>query len=1077
MNKSVLVLLASVMALFAAMSVCIAEPYVVIQLTDNTGNDYSPQVNANGYIVWSGYDGPDEEIFLYDGSSIAPLTDNAYDDNNPQINTNGSVVWMGNDGSDYEIFLYDGTGTTQLTDNSYDDQHPQINANGNIVWYGADGTDDEIFLYDGSSTVQLTDNAYNDWDPQINANGYVVWRGNDGSDYEIFLYDGSSISQLTDNTYDDDAPQINANGCVVWSGNDGSDYEIFLYDGLSTTPLTNNVKDDKYPQINDNGHVVWSGSDFVRYQIFLYDGSNTTQLTNDAYDDVNSQINDNGYVVWEGYDHSDWEVFLYDGTATTPLTNDIDTVYSWGYPQINDDGYLVWSGYDGSDVEIFYATPACAADFSATPLTGMAPLTVSFSDLSVGDIGTWSWDFDNDGIEDATAQNPTYTYDSQGTYTVSLTVSGLCGSDTQTKVDYLNVSHCLADFSATPLTGMAPLTVSFSDLSVGDIGTWSWDFDNDGTEDSTQQNPAHLFESGGTYTVSLTVSGLCGSGTETKASYLNFSACTADFSATPLTGMAPLTVSFSDLSTGDFDTWSWDFDNDGTEDATEQNPTYTYDSGGTHTVKLTVSGSHGLDDDEVKAHYIRILQPYSRPSPLMDYVPQETGIDDTRYEYLTTPDCRWCHGDSLVSRHHYSEQADNCALCHEEVPQPPDNWPPELVWPPRGQPWPPGIDPPAEPIIRDCLAGGCHSWDDVDTNGWHHNNELSASNNCAACHDRNIAGEFWPGVPGVSFADDPPKVAPPTIHTCENCHWYQAVEASAPGFDPASSPQIDAGHPSTYDHLDAWGVYQGYFEYQINICGNQSTHMKEKTNYVDSCTTCHSLDDMTTNFDPFDPETIRACERCHTKETLHAVHRQDFYGWEAVGFHASGNPGTSPETYRLFTSDEMCVGCHGSVPPIPAIARLRPRSLRPDMALKIIGSNFGDTQGNSVVHINDQTFDSTSAKIRLWSDTKIKLRVPKYKRKWFKGRDFRRQKVWVTVNGLDSNEKRLKIFRPCKCDLNRDGVCDDDDAELLTQDMNSTDCNELGVNCKGDLNKDGVVDGVDFGLFMDAYARKDCKQL
>ncbi|NIQ88288.1 MAG: PKD domain-containing protein, partial [Deltaproteobacteria bacterium] len=56
-----------------------------------------------------------------------------------------------------------------------------------------------------------------------------------------------------------------------------------------------------------------------------------------------------------------------------------------------------------------------------------------------GDVDTWSWDFDNDGTEDSTEQNPVYTYTTGGTYTVSLTASGLGGSDTNTKTDYITV--------------------------------------------------------------------------------------------------------------------------------------------------------------------------------------------------------------------------------------------------------------------------------------------------------------------------------------------------------------------------------------------------------------------------------------------------------------------------------------------------------------------------------------------------------------------------------------------------------------------------------------------------------------
>ena len=80
-----------------------------------------------------------------------------------------------------------------------------------------------------------------------------------------------------------------------------------------------------------------------------------------------------------------------------------------------------------------------------------------------------------------------------------------------------------AKFSASPRSGTAPLTVQFTDQSTGDIDTWAWDFYNDGTVDSTQQNPTHVYETAGNHTVSLTVTGPGGSDTETKTDYISIS--------------------------------------------------------------------------------------------------------------------------------------------------------------------------------------------------------------------------------------------------------------------------------------------------------------------------------------------------------------------------------------------------------------------------------------------------------------------------------------------------------------------------------------------------------------------------
>ena len=75
--------------------------------------------------------------------------------------------------------------------------------------------------------------------------------------------------------------------------------------------------------------------------------------------------------------------------------------------------------------------------FTASPTSGVYPLTVDFTDQSMGDITSWSWDFGDD--QTSTEQNPSHTYNAPGSYTVTLTVTGPGGSDTETKPDYIRV--------------------------------------------------------------------------------------------------------------------------------------------------------------------------------------------------------------------------------------------------------------------------------------------------------------------------------------------------------------------------------------------------------------------------------------------------------------------------------------------------------------------------------------------------------------------------------------------------------------------------------------------------------------
>ncbi|MCA8960023.1 MAG: S8 family serine peptidase, partial [Planctomycetes bacterium] len=127
----------------------------------------------------------------------------------------------------------------------------------------------------------------------------------------------------------------------------------------------------------------------------------------------------------------------------------------------------------------------------------------------------------------------------------------------------------VAEFTGTPTSGTTPLTVSFTDLSTGSISGWSWSFGDGGT--STASSPSHTYTVAGTYTVSLTVNGPGGSDTRTRVSYISVSdpvaPPVAEFVGSPTSGTAPLTVSFTDQSTGSISSRSWSFGDGGTSTA------------------------------------------------------------------------------------------------------------------------------------------------------------------------------------------------------------------------------------------------------------------------------------------------------------------------------------------------------------------------------------------------------------------------------------------------------------------------------------------------------------------------------
>jgi hypothetical protein len=400
---------------------------------------------------------------------------------------------------------------------------------------------------------------------------------------------------------------------------------------------------------------------------------------------------------------------------------------------------------------------------------------------------------------------------------------------------------------------------------------------------------------------------------------------------------------------------------------------------------------------------------YNRPDPLMDYVPQEIAIGDYLYPSLGENDCRFCHGNSLADRHHYSEIALSqglCTPCHEIT-----------------------TTPPYVTVTRDCTTSGCHSTADLGPldasaappNGWHHYTQESYVDQCIACHDPGVLDRVVDD-DAVPFAMYPPSVVTPTPFSCEDCHWEQPVIANTIGWqngDPQSTNpyavanMAGAGHPSTFDHNDPYTAYSmdgstagnwnDYYEYGKKIESNFDTHHMLFTGNVSTdCERCHSVDPDDPSWNPGNPELIRYCETCHDIATLHAIEPHvgtggtadvpAVNGWEAVGFHVPDTSNTNtadvaPTTYRNFTSNQQCYGCHGNDLPEwlpeapvaqPTITDIEPQLVACDGYVTLTGNHFGEvkTSQRSVQMAPSGTMTYTEMPILSWTSTQIEFQIP-----------------------------------------------------------------------------------------------------
>lgn len=334
-------------------------------LTLDIQDDWAPQANAHGRIVWYGAVGRQLEIFSADatGENFTRLTSNAFDDEAPRINDHNQVVWMGFNGRTFQIFTAnaDGSDLRQITNNDYNNFHPDINNQGRIVWYAWVGDNYEIFSanVDGSDLVRITYREHlggarpDDVWPRINNQGRIVWMGYINGFWQIFSAnsDGSGLVQLTANSSKNEYPQINDAGRVVWhTWSNQTNTQIWSTNATGGTPvlLSTAAGYNWWPQINNASpaEVVWmrransaAGQDDWEIWYSLATGGGATALTANNTHDQHPQIDDDGRIVWQGFDGQYWQIYERRNGQISRLT---DTTYDNWWPSLGGTDLVVW---------------------------------------------------------------------------------------------------------------------------------------------------------------------------------------------------------------------------------------------------------------------------------------------------------------------------------------------------------------------------------------------------------------------------------------------------------------------------------------------------------------------------------------------------------------------------------------------------------------------------------------------------------------------------------------------------------------------------------------------------------------
>lgn len=193
----------------------------------------------------------------------------------------------------------------------------------------------------------------------------------------------------------------------------------------------------------------------------------------------------------------------YSSSNFSSLQSPIHTFDSTGYYWVQLTSTSEY-GCTATDSASVYIRPSPDVEFSYTDACDGNP--VYFINETIDPLGIYQlyWDFGNGNI--FTIDNPIFTFDSAGVYPVTLHIQSINGCIVE-YTEYVQVFPLpVADFIVTPICVLVPYT--FYDVSytnAGDtISSWEWDF-GDGSANSTDQNPVHVYTYSGTYYVQLSV--------------------------------------------------------------------------------------------------------------------------------------------------------------------------------------------------------------------------------------------------------------------------------------------------------------------------------------------------------------------------------------------------------------------------------------------------------------------------------------------------------------------------------------------------------------------------------------------
>jgi PKD repeat protein len=324
----------------------------------------------------------------------------------------------------------------------------------------------------------------------------------------------------------------------LWDFGDGSNSTVqnpihtyFLLMNYTVTLNVTNVLGFNNTSIVDYIRVYDApvpGTNFTGTPLLGYVGTDTqfTDTSTNSPTAWNWSFGDGSYSELQNPDH----VYSTNGTFSVAL----NASNSYGYSVMTRPYYVT------------IVSPVPVANFSATPRSGYVGTTVTFTDLSTLNPTSWNWSFGDGNYSNA--QNPTHTYNVNGSFRVTFTATNSYGSNTSSIPDYVAIGAPVpvANFTSNITQGNPSFAVKFTDTSTNSPTSWSWDFGDGNT--STDQNPVNIYGAIGTYNVALTATNSYGSNTTTKYNYIGAYSNGRNKANLYLTPLFQIVLSFQDTN-------------------------------------------------------------------------------------------------------------------------------------------------------------------------------------------------------------------------------------------------------------------------------------------------------------------------------------------------------------------------------------------------------------------------------------------------------------------------------------------------------------------------------------------------